>query len=308
MKKLSRIIVFVFILIDIFLLGRILLGGKNVQILNPQGPIALQERNLIFLAVGIMLIGVIPVLILAYYVAHKYHEGNTKATYMPDWDHNTSLQIFFWFFLIAIMSLLSVVTWVSAHKLDPHVQIYGENKPMVIQVVALQWKWLFIYPKEGISTVNTLVFPEKTPIMFEVSAYNSPMNSFWIPQLGGQIYAMSGMATQTHLMADGIGQYRGSSSEISGDGFADMRFVAQSVSKDDFSNWVAKVKNYPNELTDASFDELAKPDQNDPYPASYYSSTENNLFNTIVMKYMYMPEPTQDAGASNEMPNMQMQQ
>lgn len=307
MKKLSKFIIFIFILFDVYLLGKILFDGKNVQIFNPQGPIALQERSLIILAVAIMLIGVIPVFILAYVVASKYREGNKKAAYTPDWDHSTSLQIFFWVFLISIMSLLSVVTWVSAHQLDPHKQIYGEYKPMVIQVVALQWKWLFIYPEQGVASVNTVVFPEKTPVTFEITAYNSPMNSFWIPQLGGQIYAMSGMATETHLMADGIGIYRGSSSEISGAGFADMRFTAQSVSQTDFTNWVSKVKMYPQTLNDESFDQLAKPGE--VSQPSYFSSTENKLYNTIVMKYMYMPTPASSSESSNgmqSMPNMQM--
>lgn len=306
MKKLSKFLIFLFILFDVYLFGKILLGGKNVQIFNPAGPIALQERSLIILAVAIMLLGVIPVFVLAIVVANKYREGNTKAVYTPDWDHSTRLQVFCWIFLIAIMSVLSVVTWVSAHQLDPHKEIVSANKPMVIQVVALQWKWLFIYPEQGVGSVNTVVFPEKTPIIFEITAYNSPMNSFWIPQLGGQIYAMSGMATETHLLAYGIGTYRGASSEISGAGFADMRFTAQSVSQSDFSNWVSKVKASPQVLNESSFDQLAQPGViSQP---SYFSSTQDKLYNTIVMKYMYMPSssPAESSNSMQSMPNMQM--
>jgi cytochrome o ubiquinol oxidase subunit II len=290
MKKLSRIIIFLLAVFDIYLLGRILIGGKNVQVLNPAGMIAYQERNLIFLAVSLMLIGVIPVFILAIFVARRYHEGNTKAAYHPDWDHHTGLQIFFWLFLISIMSALCVVVWVSAHQLDPHVAIDPNEKPFIVQVIALRYKWLFVYPQQNIASVNFFEFPEKTPVTFEITESDAPMNSFWIPQLGGQIYAMSGMATQTHYIASGTGTYRGASSEIDGSGFADMIFYAKSVSNSDFNAWVAKVKQSPKALTDNAFKKLSQPGVvSSPI---LYSSTPADLFTTIVMQYMAHPTGT----------------
>jgi cytochrome o ubiquinol oxidase subunit 2 len=287
MKTLSKILIILFIATDIYLFGKILLAGKNFQILNPKGYIALQERDLAFVAIFLMLIVVIPVFIFAFYVATKYHAKNTKSTYTPDWDHGHKLQFFVWAFPASIIGLLCVLNWITAHKLDPRDAIASSNPPITIQVVALRWKWLFIYPKQNIATVNYVALPENTPVNFELTASDTPMNSFWIPQLGGQIYAMSGMSTQTHLIADGIGTYRGENTEINGAGYADMTFTAQSFSQSDFANWVASVKQSPKILSLDTFNALAQPTQNNP--RAYYSSTQDNLYTTIVMKYMYMP-------------------
>lgn len=301
---LPRIVILLLIVTDAILFGTILLHGKNIQVLNPQGQIALQERNLMITAVLIMLIVIIPVFILAIYVATKFHSKNTKATYTPDWDHNLKLQIFVWAFPTAIICVLSVMNWIYAHKLDPRNAIVSNNKTMVIQVVALRWKWLFIYPSQRIATVNFIEIPQKTPIAFELTASDTPMNSFWIPQLDGQIYAMPGMATETHLIADTTGVYRGSDAEINGAGFSDMTFTVKSVIPQAFSTWVESVKQSPKTLTYTSVRTLSKPSQDQPI--TYYSSTENNLFNTIVMQYMYMPTPSQSSTQNNsgQMPQM----
>jgi cytochrome o ubiquinol oxidase subunit 2 len=292
MKTLSRIIIFLFIVLDVFLVGKLLLTGKNIQILNPAGYIALQERNLLYLCVFIMVIVVVPVFIFAIHVAKTYHEDNKNAQYTPDWDHSTKLQAFLWAFPTFVILILCVINWVSAHKLDPHNELINGTKPMVIQVVALRWKWLFIYPGQGVASVNNVVFPEKTPITFEITASDTPMNSFWIPQLDGQIYAMAGMATQTHLIADTEGVYRGSSGEIDGQGFADMTFSARSVTQGNFDAWVERVKQSPQALTTDSFNDLNQPTQN--VPPEYFSSTETNLYTTIVMKYMAHPSESAD--------------
>lgn len=292
MKVLSKFLVVIFLICDAILAFSILLSNKNIQVLNPKGYIAFQERGLMFLAIGIMLLGVIPVFLFAIFVATRYHEGNKKTKYMPDWGHNNKLQFFYWAGLSAIMGVLSVVCWVSAHQYDPHLALKSNVKPMVIQVVAVRWKWIFIYPDQDIATVNYVQFPQKTPIQFEITAADAPMNSFWIPQLGGQIYAMSGMATQTHLIADGIGTYRGSTAEISGAGFANMTFVAKSTTQEEFDQWVARVRNTPDSLTMVKFNELTLPSENNPI--AYYSSTDDNLFTTIVMRYMAPAKNTSD--------------
>ena len=286
MKTLARIIILIFVFIDVYLLGKILLAGKNIQILNPKGYIALQERDLLFLCISLMLIVVIPVFILAIHVLTSYHADNKKAKYDPDWQ-NPKLQIFLWAFPTFIILILCVINWVSAHKLDPHNELTNGMKPITIQVVALRWKWLFIYPEQNIATVNYVVFPEKTPIDFELTASDTPMNSFWIPQLGGQIYAMAGMATQTHMIADSIGTYRGSNAEINGEGFADMTFTAKSVTQADFDTWAERVSAVPHPLTLAMFNSLNQPTQN--VPPEYFSPTQENLYTTIVMKYMAKP-------------------
>ncbi|MGI8419743.1 MAG: ubiquinol oxidase subunit II [Candidatus Levyibacteriota bacterium] len=287
MKNRYKFLILFLILLDLALIERIMIGTSLVPILNPQGIVALQERNLIFVAVSLMLIVVIPVFALAFYVGWKYHANNTKATYIPDWDRNDKLQFFIWGFPTLIICILAGMVWVYAHKLDPHKALASSTKPITIQVVALRWKWLFIYPEQKIATVNYVVFPEKTPIDFELTAYDTPMNSFWIPQLGGQIYAMSGMATQTHLMADGIGEYRGSNAEISGAGFADMTFTAKSVSQNDFNSWVSSVKQSPLTLDQTVVGRLSKPSKD--MPPTSYSSTQDNLYTTIVIKYMAHP-------------------
>ncbi|MGH7203433.1 MAG: ubiquinol oxidase subunit II [Candidatus Levyibacteriota bacterium] len=306
MKNHYKFLILFLIILDIALIERIMIGTSLVPLLNPQGTVALQERNLIFAAVSLMLVVVVPVFALAFYVGWKYHANNSKAAYIPDWDHNIKLQVFIWGFPTVIICILAGMVWVYAHKLDPHVALASNTKPLTIQVVALRWKWLFIYPDQHIATLNYVVFPEKTPVHFELTASDTPMNSFWIPQLGGQIYAMSGMATQTHLIADGIGEYRGSNAEISGAGFADMTFTAKSVSQSDFSTWVNSVKQSPQTLSLDTFHKLAKPYKDNK--AAFYSSTADNLYTTIVMKYMahptIAPGQAQQPNTMQDMPGM----
>jgi cytochrome o ubiquinol oxidase subunit II len=184
---------------------------------------------------------------------------------------------------LILISILAVITWKSSHDLDPFKPLNSSTPPMTIQVVSLQWKWLFIYPKQNIATVNLVQFPVNTPISFEITS-DAPMNSFWIPQLGGQIYAMSGMSTHLQLMASQPGEYRGESANISGAGFAGMHFSAKASSAADFDQWVQLVRLTKGSLSDAAYNKLAAPTQNDP--VSYYSSVSNGLYNTVVDKYM----------------------
>lgn len=300
MKYQYKFLIILFILIDLFLIEKIFIGNNPVSILMPHGFIALQERQLIFTAVGLMLLEVIPVFILAFYVVIHYRAHHAKKAYRPDWDHDTKLQTVIWTTPILIIAALAGITWSSAHRLDPHNALASTTKPMTIQVVALRWKWLFIYPDQRIATVNEVVFPEKTPIHFELTASDTPMNSFWIPQLGGQIYAMSGMATQTHMIADTVGEYRGSNAEISGAGFADMTFKVRSVTQTDFAKWVQTVKQAPEVLSDDTLMSLEKP--NEHMPITYYSSTEDDMYSRIVMQYMAAPAKT----TQHMMPGMEM--
>lgn len=253
------------------------------SILQPAGPVARDELDLMFTAMWLMLIVVIPVFILTAFIGWRYREGNTKANYRPDWDHNRLAESIWWGFPLVIILILSVITWNSSHRLDPFQPLAAETAPMKVQVVALDWKWLFIYPEQNIATVNTLHIPDKTPIAFEITA-DAPMNSFWIPRLGGQIYAMAGMSTHLHLMADQPGTYRGSSANLSGRGFAGMNFITTAESKPNFKAWVNEVKQSPQNLNSDQYAKLAAPSENDI--PTHYSSVTPQLYDKIIMKYV----------------------
>jgi cytochrome o ubiquinol oxidase subunit 2 len=265
-----------------------LLHGNDIAVLNPSGEIAQKQLNLIIFTSALSLLIVIPVFAMTAYIVWKYRVTNTtpKTKYNPDWDHSRSAEAIWWLIPLFLISILAVVTWKSSHDLDPYKSLVSDKKPITVQVVALQWKWLFIYPEQDIASVNFLQFPKDTPVDFKITA-DAPMNSFWIPKLGGQVYAMSGMQTELHLMADQAGDYPGASANISGDGFAGMKFTARASSQADFDKWVQTAKSSPNALDSKAYNQLAKPSKNNK-PA-YYSSSEKGIYATVMMKYM-MPE------------------
>jgi cytochrome o ubiquinol oxidase subunit 2 len=278
----SYVVVFVVLATVLALLVR----HTTVAVLQPRGYIADKERSLLFLVTGLGLLIIVPVFIMTFTIAWRYREGNTKATYRPDWDGDRRAETIWWTVPLILIAIVSVITWNSSHELDPFKPLASSNKPITIQVVALQWKWLFIYPQQDIATVNYLQFPERTPVNFELTA-DAPMNSFWIPQLGGQIYAMTGMSTQLHLMADGQGSYRGSSANISGTGFASMHFVAKSSSLAAFKQWVNQVKQSPQQLDTATYHQLAQPSI--PKQQLAYSADAVGLYDKIILGYMLPP-------------------
>jgi cytochrome o ubiquinol oxidase subunit II len=279
-----RLLFFSILVIIITILGVILLKDHRIAVLMPMGEIALQQRNLIVFTFLLSLVVIIPVFTLLFFISWKYRIGNKKnANYIPDWAGNKWLEVIWWGIPCVIILILSIVTWQTSHQLDPYKSLSSSVKPLEVQVVALQWKWLFIYPEQGIATVNFLEFPEKTPINFTITA-DAPMNSFWIPSLGGQVYAMSGMSTKLHLMADGIGEYRGSSANISGEHFADMNFKAQSVKASVFDIWAKKIKNSSENLTMTTYNRLSNPSV--PKTRQQYALTDLGLYDKILMKYM----------------------
>lgn len=257
--------------------------GVDSAVLDPKGMIALKERDLIYTATLLMLIIVVPVILLTFFICLKYRASNKDAKYDPYWDHNILAESIWWGFPCVIILALSIITWTSSHELDPYKSIVAaDTKPLKIQVVALQWKWLFIYPEQKIASVNFFQFPEKTPLSFEITA-DAPMNSFWLPQLGGQIYAMPGMRSELHLIADALGIFRGSSANLSGEGFAGMTFTAKASSEEDFNQWVETVKQ-SSSLGKEEYVLLAKPSQYDP--VKNYALKDDDLFDQIIMKYM----------------------
>jgi cytochrome o ubiquinol oxidase subunit 2 len=276
-------------------------------VFNPQGPIALQERDLIIAAVLIMLLVAIPMLILLYTFAWKYRAENKKARYDPEHVGSVAKQLLWWVIPAVIIAVIAVINWKSTHALDPYKPIVSNVPPLTIQVVALQWKWLFIYPAQGIATVNFIQFPEQTPIHFELTA-DAPMSSFWIPELGSQIYAMAAMQTQLNLMANTAGEYTGKDTEINGAGYSGMTFLAKSTSQADFNAWVSSVEDSSSSLTMDAYNALAAPSENNP-PA-YYSSYDKNLYDTILMKYMVpptsLPTGSTQTNSNESMPGMQM--
>ncbi|OAJ35196.1 ubiquinol oxidase subunit II [Piscirickettsia salmonis] len=274
------------------LFATLFLSGCKTMLFDPQGTIAAQEMKLFITAVALMLIVVVPVLIAIPVIARRYRASNTEAKYTPEFTHSTKLEIIWWAVPIIIIAILAVITWDTTHKLDPYrpldVKRNGQVvEPITIQAISLEWKWLFIYPKQGIATVNYVQFPVDQPIQFLVTS-DAPMNSFQIQQLAGQIYSMNGMQTKLHMMADKIGEYRGRSVSFSGDGFSGMRFVTKVTSENDFNQWVESVKASPNQLTNAEYKKLVVPSEN--HRPEYFSSVTPGLFKKVIMSFMMPPK------------------
>lgn len=286
MKKIFKIIIVTALCLVALALSYDYITNHSIPVLEPQGLIGEKERDEIVTASELMLIVVIPVFILTLAFVWKYREHN-KAKHAPDWEHNYIAEYCWWGVPIVIILILAVTTWKSSHELNPFRPIDSDKKPISIQVVALDWKWLFLYPEYGIATVNFIQFPEKTPINFAITS-DAPMNSFWIPQLGGQIYAMPAMRSKLHLIANQIGDFRGVSSNISGRGFAGMTFTAKASSEEDFYHWVQEVRNSQNKLTLETYNQLAKPSEYNP--VEYYQLLQDDLFDQILMKYMVPPQ------------------
>jgi cytochrome o ubiquinol oxidase subunit II len=257
--------------------------GREIPVLQPAGTIAYQQYVLILVSVGLGVFVVLPVFILLFTIAWKYREGNTNAKYDPDLHGNLGLELLWWGIPALIIIVLAIITAISTHALDPYRPLQSDKEPVKVQVVALEWKWLFIYPDQGIATVNYMNIPEDTPVNLTITA-DAPMNSFWVPALAGQVYAMTGMSTKLHLMADQPGTYNGSSANLSGDGFANMRFKVNSLSQDDFNAWIQQSMNSDDWLTPASYEELEKPSK--AVPEKTYGLIQGNIYDEVILKYM----------------------
>jgi cytochrome o ubiquinol oxidase subunit II len=265
-----------------FLAPALLLSGCQLDVLDPKGPVGLAERSLIATSTGVMLIVVIPVIVLTLLFARRYRASNRAAEYRPTWSHSTAIEVAVWTLPTLIVAFLAVLTWKSTHELDPYRPLASNVKPIDVEVVALDWKWLFIYPDLGIASVNQLAFPVGTPVNFRITS-DSVMNSFFIPQLGGQIYAMAGMQTRLHLMASQPGDYAGESANFSGPGFSDMKFRALATSPADFDAWVAKVRASSEHLDMDRYYAVAKPSEKTP--VTHFSTVDPKLFYNIVAHY-----------------------
>jgi cytochrome o ubiquinol oxidase subunit II len=250
-------------------------------VLAPRGPIASAERLLLVNSTAIMLVVVVPVIAATLAFAWWYRSSNTRANRSADESYEGRLEFVVWSIPTLTVILLGGVIWIGSHQLDPRAPIHGKSGPLRIQVVSLDWKWLFIYPDHGVAAVDQLIIPAETPVEFRLTSA-TVMNSFFVPQLGGQIYTMGGMTTHLSLLADAPGQYPGFSANFSGDGFSEMQFVVKSVPVGDFNAWLDQVRGTGSALDDAGYNELAKPAK--AASPITYRSVESNLFERIVDK------------------------
>ncbi|MCM2973618.1 ubiquinol oxidase subunit II [Larsenimonas suaedae] len=260
-----------------------LLSGCDAALMDPKGPIGEQQKTLIITAIVLMLIVVIPAIAMTFIFAWKYRASNKDATYSPNWSHSNKIEAVVWGIPCVIILVLAIITWKTSHSLDPFKPLDHEKAPLNVRVVALDWKWLFIYPEQQIATVNEVAFPVDRPVHFQITS-DTVMNSFFIPRLGSQIYAMAGMETDLHLLASEPGDYYGFSAQYSGAGFSGMDFTAHAYSDDQFGSWVDRVKQSSKQLDQATYDQLAKPSED--APVEYYSTVMPNLFASIIQKYM----------------------
>jgi cytochrome o ubiquinol oxidase subunit 2 len=263
-------------------------GCSQVILFDPKGPIGDAERLVIIIAIVLMLIVVIPVHVMTFLFSRRYRDSNTQAVYTPKWSYSRKIDLIIWLVPVAIVIALGTLAWRETHHLNPYKSIYPSIKPIRIEAVSLDWKWLFIYPDHHIATVNQLVFPVQVPLSFKITS-DTVMTSFFIPQLGSQIYAMAGMQTRLHLMADEPGVYFGQNQQFSGRGFADMNFKAIANSREQFEAWVRKARESPDRLDPARYEELRKPSVG--YPVTYFSSVEPDLFDAIIRKYLRGKNP-----------------
>lgn len=281
------------ITVALFALGWWLLHDKHIPVLMPSGEVGAKQRDLIVFTVLLAAVVVVPVFTLLAVFAMKYRADNKKAKYEPEWSESKTLEIIWWGIPILIIIVLSVVTWLTSHSLDPYRPIKSDKPALEVKVVALQWKWLFIYPEQGMATVNDLTIPVDRPVHFTLSA-DAPMSAFWIPDLGSQIYSMNAMSSQLNLIANKAGDYKGYNTNINGEGYAKMKFDVHAVRDAEFDAWVMKAHRGMS-LNDATYQELAR--ASTPKGPSYYHLADPAIYEKVIMKYMH--------GSSNEQPHSQ---
>jgi cytochrome o ubiquinol oxidase subunit 2 len=257
----------------------LLLTGCSGGVLDPKGPIGADEKVILFDATAIMLAVVIPVILCTLAFAWWFRARNKHAERRPDWEYSGRIEFVTWSIPAMIVLFLSGIAWIGSHDLDPPKPLAGSVKPVDIEVISLDWKWLFIYPQEQVAAVNELVIPVNTPVHFKLTS-GSVMNSFFVPQLGSQIYTMAGMTTQLNLMASHEGTFNGLSAQFSGDGFSDMRFDVRAVPPEEYRTWLASTHASAESLDSARYARLAEPSRHEA-PATFGRVTAG-LFDSIV--------------------------
>jgi cytochrome o ubiquinol oxidase subunit 2 len=266
-------------------------SGRAQGVLDPQGPIASAERTILLNSTTIMLVVVVPVILLTLAFAWWYRASNARASYEPNWANSGRIELVVWSIPAMVVLLLAAVAWTGSHDLDPARKLSSDLKPVRIEVVSLDWKWLFIYPDSKIATLNQVIVPAGVPIEFQLTS-NNVMNAFWVPQLGTMIYTMPGMTTRLNLLAEHPGDYPGGSSNFSGDGFSDMRFVVHAVSASAFSSWVATMQGEDGTLDAGAYSQLARTGSD--VSIKSYGSVEPGIFERIERESIGAPaDPTE---------------
>jgi cytochrome o ubiquinol oxidase subunit 2 len=277
--------------------GAALVAGCDTVLLNPAGDVAVQQAHLLVISTVLMLLIIVPVIALTLLFAWHYRHSNARAAYDPEWDHSIQLELLIWSAPLLIIIALGAVTWISTHTLDPYRPlervdtrrgIPAEGKPLTIAAIALDWKWLFIYPEQGIAVVNEVVVPVDMPVRFKITA-ESVMNSFFVPALAGQIYAMPGMETQLNAVINQSGRYEGFSANYSGAGFSGMRFTFQGMPWADFDRWVQTAKAAGGELNRQTYLVLRQPSEREP--VRRYGTVEQDLYEAIVNRCVEVGAP-----------------
>jgi cytochrome o ubiquinol oxidase subunit 2 len=272
-----------------------------MNILDPQGPIGAAEKTILIDSLAIMLAIVVPTILATFAFAYWFRASNSKAFYWPDWEYSGRIELVVWAIPALTVILLGGVAWIGAHQLDPPKPIAGASSPLTIQVVSLDWKWLFIYPDQKVATINTLTVPAGVPLQFQLTSA-SVMNAFFIPQFGSMIYTMNGMTTRLNLQADRPGTYQGLSAQFSGDGFADMHFDVHVVPSEQFPKWAEDASNAGKPLDEQSYQQIAKPSMKDE-PA-IYRLADPDLFRSIATQKI-PPSPGAQAGVKGASPQME---
>jgi cytochrome o ubiquinol oxidase subunit 2 len=264
-----------------------LAGCSKLTVMNPHGDIAVQQAGLIVTSTLLMLLIIVPVIVLILFFAFKYRQSNTDATYTPDWDHSTRLELVIWGVPLLIIIALGAITWISTHKLDPYRPldridaqrpVPAGTKPLVVNVVALDWKWLFIYPEQGIATINELAAPVDRPIEFRITS-STVMNAFYVPELAGMVYAMPGMQTKLNAVINHRGTYKGISANYSGAGFSDMHFTFLGMNQGEFDKWV-ETNRAGESLTRAAYLKLEEKSTREP--VRRYGKVDEGLYEAVL--------------------------
>lgn len=278
-----RVFIYGLMLVSLFVLS-----GCDWIVMNPSGDVAKQEAWLIWVSTILMLIIIVPVILLTIWFAWHYRASNKKAKYDPEWDHSSTLEMVIWSAPLAIIMVLSGITFVATHRLDPYspirriapdVPVPENAETLVIEAVALDWKWLFLYPEQGLAVVNEVAAPVDRPIQFKITS-GSVMNSFYIPALAGQIYAMAGMETKLHAVINESGTFTGFSANYSGHGFSDMHFKFHGMDDAGFDDWITKIRSEGEPLSRDEYLILEEKSMN--HPVTYYGTVEPNLYHKIL--------------------------
>jgi len=281
MKRVLIILFPILVALGLVILFWFLVDGKRIDVLQPSGEVASAQKDIFALTVFLSALVVLPVFVMLAVFSLRYRKGNKTASYRPEWGENKWLEGLWWGIPILIIGILGVVTYQTSHSLDPYKERAG-GKPLDVQVVAMRWKWLFIYPEQQVASLNHLPIPVDRPVRFSMTA-DAPMSAFWIPSLGSQKYAMNGMSSELNLKPKQVGEFTGYTTNINGEGYAKMTFKTKVMTQKDFSSWTSKAKSSDDPMGMAQYDTLARPES--VTDERTYRLTDAKLFDMVLQKY-----------------------